>query len=165
MFFSYLSVGLGARHAWMGSAFPSPGRLVGRYSQRELCLGIWQRCWMRGRKERLYKVWCSSCQPGTGKREDRQHFVGRDAHPAPRQRPWGRTWHGYLSGGLPLPRAAFPAVLVLSSANTQEQCCECSSFLKVVLALRRNKSTGAKSCIPKTCPPAVRNSDINVQQH
>lgn len=156
MFFSCLSMGLGA--------FPNSGRLVGRCSQREFGLGIWQWCWRRGRKERLNKVRCSFCQPGTGKREGRQHFVGKDAHPAPRQWPRGRTRHGYLSEGLPLHRAAFPAALVLGTAKTQEQCCELSSFLKVVLPLRRNKSNGAKSCIPKTCPAGARNSDINVQQ-
>lgn len=158
---------LGAGDAWMGSAFPSPDRLVGRYPQRELGLGVWQWCWRRGRKEKLTKPRCSSSQLGTGKTEDLQHFVGRHAQPAqpsPRQRPQGRTRHGYLNEGLPLPRAAFPTALVLGSPKTQVQCCEHNCFLKAVLLLTRNKSTGTKSCTPKTCSPAIRNSDILVQQ-
>lgn len=76
----------------------------------------------------------------------------------------GRTGLGDLSEGIPFPGAAFPTALVRGSAKREVPCCEHSSLLKAPLLLRRNKSTGAKSWTPKTCSPAVRNSDINAQQ-
>lgn len=161
VFFSYLTVVLGAVDACLGSALLSPGRLVGRFpggngswsltvmlkegDEGEANLSELKLLLAKERKERRPTTFC------------RQACLFFSV--------FSKAGPGMVtSGDSPYLELLLPTALDLGTAKTQKPCCEHSCFLEALLLLRRNKSTGAKICFPKKCSPAVRNTDINVQQ-